>query len=254
MLSVVVLGVSVTPAMGAVVISWSNPSVSINTINSTTVQVTGNTQGDVITPFLIEISTVSANLDVTLSELGAINPSLNMNMPTTRNASSLMTVRVSVPNFQIVSPSFSFLDLDIAPGIGSPGNDEESWEDQVLMPASGVTATSVNNDFTSVALINGNTVLRIRGIDGNVDDDENDSNVNISMTGTRDFFQYVYGPGPQDGFAGNQRHGMSNITFTSIISAVPEPGTWAMLGLVGVGGAWFARRRMRQATVSRELH
>jgi hypothetical protein len=235
------------PAHALVFINWTGATIT-NPVGSNTT-VTGFTSGDIVVPYTITITSKGSTHEITRdSPLGNNFNPLNLNLPETRNVNTLMTVTIALgAGYRMVNPSFTLLDIDVSPGAGQPGNPPPTrdWEDLLTFSPllSGVNMTAVNPLFTQVS---GNVA---RGIAGNVPNDSTNANVNVTSTGAYSTLSYTYGPGPLDGLQSNQRHGISIITMDGV---VPEPGTYAMMGLmVAMVGIRHVRRngwRLRKSS------
>ncbi len=220
------------------VIDWSQPSVSINIIDSQNAIVTGFTTGDQAVAFQALITTANASQQVTLTgPLGGIGNPLNLNIPAPRQLASLMAVEISIPGYQMVNSAFELLDVDAASQNSPPFG---SWQDQItfLDPVSGITFTPVDPARYS---INGNQITAVLG--PNIGNNSPDANVNVQLAGASEYIRYTYGPGLFDLLGQNQRHGISNITIQSIV-AIPEPGVANLMFFAFVGLS-VSRRRKR---------
>jgi hypothetical protein len=227
------------PARAATTFNWSDPSVTITQVNPFLATVTGSTIGDRILPFTVTISSVGSPFTISTSLLGADPFPLNLNLPPPRNAGTLMTVDIRLDNgIQMTSGSYTLLDVDASPGSPLFTN----WRDQVTVQNAGSTLTALNPAFTQVV------GLVALGFAGNAPNGSTLGNVTVSTPGTFPFVGMTYGPGPGDGFASNQRFGISNVVLVDTVN--PEPETWVLIG-TGLGLCLLGALRSRRATCAR---
>lgn len=229
---------SALPATATTTFNWS--AATLNVISSQHVQVTGNTSGDDVLPYTVDILTTGSILDVTFAMVGNYTTPININHPATRNSSTQTTVTISFDGgvYLMVAPSYTLFDVDASAG----GGDFSDWQDRVTVGNAGSTLTSVNPAFNTV------TALTVLGMDGNVANDSTNGNVNVSTPGTVSSITFTYGPGPSDGFDQNQRIGISNIVIQDVTSAAsaPEPGSRLLMGSGLIAFGVLARRRRRR--------
>jgi hypothetical protein len=234
--TVLFLALASLPVRATTVFNWA--AATITPTDSTHVTVTGFTSGDFIRAYTVTITLAGGStLDITKTDTGNTTSPLNINVPAGRDINTLATVTITLNSGELMgAPSFQFLDVDVSPS----ASDFSDWQDRVIVLTSGVSMSSVNTSYTTVT---GSTVV---GINGNVPNNSNNGNVNVSFAGNLSSIQFTYGPGPGDGFDNNQRIGIGNITLQTVTSATaPEPGTWVLIssGLILVGAAGRRRRR-----------
>ncbi len=224
------------PCRADIVINWSDASVSINVTDAQSATITGMTTGDMAVPFLATITSVGSPQQISLlGPLGDFANPLNLNLPATRTASTLMTVEISIPGYVMVNPTFDLLDIDAAASTNPPF---ASWQDQItfLDPGPGISYTPVVPTRYQIA---GNQITAVLG--PNIANASTAANVNVAMTGIASTIRYAYGPGPLDQLGQNQRHGISNITIQAL--AIPEPGSACLCPWAAIALAWARRRR-----------
>lgn len=222
-------------SQAATTIDWSSPTVSLNVINSSSLQVTGFTTGDHVIGFTATVSTVNGVQDATFTQLGAVNVPLNLNIQPTRNASTLMTVSIRLNGgWVMVRPTYTLLDVDASSNSAPYTN----WRDRVeILGGTTPTLTPVN---TATVSVSGKVLTANRG---NIANNSALANVLVAESVNVGAIWVAFGPATGDLFGGNQRFGFSNITMTDI--ATPEPGTGMLMVIGIIAGAARVRRERK---------
>lgn len=226
---------SLQACQGATTIDWSSPTISLNTISSTHLQVTGYTTGDHVINFTADVTTVNGTQDASFTQLGNVSVPLNLNIPATRTSATLMTVDIRLDaSWVMVSPTYTLLDVDASNNSAPYSN----WRDRVVRLGTGVrTYTPVS---TATVTVTGDVLVANRG---NIANNSNLANVLVNEVGPVNSIRVTFGPATGDLFGNNQRFGFSNITMTDI--ATPEPGTGVM-AVLGVAACAAGVRRRRK--------
>jgi hypothetical protein len=218
-LTVLATVVCASQARASTRFNWTDPSVSVNVFSPFSVTITGNTQGDRVIPFTVTITSVGSPLNASISLLGNDPNALNLELPATRVAGTLMTVDIRLNNgWTLSNSSYTLYDIDASPGNGV----YTDWRDRLTVLNGGSTLTAVNPSFVQIA------GLVATGFQGNAANNSTNGNVRVSTPGTFLSLNMTYGPAPGDGLGSNQRFGLSEIVVNQIVT--PEPGAWVLMG------------------------
>jgi hypothetical protein len=208
---------------GTTFINWTAPGVTITSPVSGTTLISGNTQGTMIIPFQVSIVTAGSTQQVAIvAQQGGIPNALQVNHPAPRNSNTVSTITVTLFGVSFTNITFTIADVDRSPS---------GWIDLVTVVTGGATLTAVSPANVQI------TGQQALAIGASVPNTSNLGNVNVAINQPTTSIVFTYRGAPGDPYGANQLIGISNISF----DGVPEPGTWAMLGL-GLAGFAGARR------------
>lgn len=187
------------------------------------------------------VNTGTENLTVsTVLSGGSGIPSLRLQQTGDANGANpftkYTTLTLTFDSSVTLASAFTLYDVDKSSG--------GSWTDYIVVNAylGGVNGTLLTTTYTTT--INNQVITAYGnppGVQGlnDIPSDSSAANVGIQFSGAFDTIVITFAQAPSQNAAASHGIGISNIALT----AVPEPGTWALVTAAGMGVIFLRRRR-----------